>query len=46
MAEPFRVDPEALADAVEQMAAFQRESESLLSEIESLVTNLHLTWMG
>ena len=46
MAEPFRVDPEALADAVEQMAAFQRESESLLSEIESLVTNLHLTWTG
>jgi uncharacterized protein YukE len=28
------------------MAAFQRESESLLSEIESLVTNLHLTWTG
>lgn len=46
MPEPFRADPEALADAVEQMAEFQRDSESMLTETESLVTNLHLTWTG
>ncbi len=46
MAEAFRVDPEALADAVEQMADFQRCSESLFSEIDSLLRNLHLAWSG
>ncbi len=46
MAEAFRVDPEQLAEAVQQMADFQQYSESLLAEIESLVTNLHLTWSG
>ncbi|CAM4357996.1 WXG100 family type VII secretion target [Mycobacterium basiliense] len=46
MAEPFRVDPSALAHAVERMAEFGRHAESLIAEIESLVSNLHVTWTG
>jgi uncharacterized protein YukE len=44
MAEAFRVDPQALADAVQQMAEFQRYAEHTLTAIDSLVTNLHATW--
>ncbi|MEM6104970.1 WXG100 family type VII secretion target [Mycobacterium sp. 050272] len=46
MAEAFRVDPQALADAVQRMSEFQRYAESMLSEIDSLVSNLHTTWTG
>ncbi|MEE3063707.1 MAG: WXG100 family type VII secretion target [Actinomycetota bacterium] len=46
MAEAFRVDPQTLADAVQRMAEFQRYAESMLSEIDSLVSNLHTTWTG
>jgi WXG100 family type VII secretion target len=46
MAEAFRVDPEALAEAIQRMAEFGRHTESMLSEIDSLVTNLHATWTG
>jgi WXG100 family type VII secretion target len=46
MPEAFRVDPEALADAVEQMAEFQRYAENMLTEIDSLVANVHATWSG
>ncbi len=46
MAEAFRVDPEALADAVRQMVEFGRHAEGMLSEIDSLVTDLHATWTG
>ena len=46
MAEAFRVDPDALSDAVRRMAEFQRYAESMISEIDSLVTNLHATWTG
>jgi ESAT-6 family protein len=46
MAEAFQVDPDALADAVERISEFQRYAESLLSEIDSLVSNLHATWTG
>jgi WXG100 family type VII secretion target len=46
MAEAFSVDPEVLADAVQQMAEFQRDAEGMLTEIDSLVTNLHVTWSG
>ncbi|BCQ10172.1 hypothetical protein JMUB5695_03627 [Mycobacterium heckeshornense] len=31
--EAFRVDPEALAEAVERMAEFERYAESMLAEI-------------
>ncbi|ARG72738.1 WXG100 family type VII secretion target [Mycobacterium kansasii] len=46
MAEPFRVDPAALSEAVERMAEFGRHTESMLAEIDSLVTRLHVTWTG
>ncbi|HET7072513.1 MAG TPA: WXG100 family type VII secretion target [Mycobacterium sp.] len=46
MAEPFRVDTDALADAVQRMMEFQRCAEQMLTEIDSLVTNLHTTWTG
>ena len=46
MAEPFRVDPEALADAVQRMAAFQRYAEDAISEIDSRITRLHAGWTG
>jgi WXG100 family type VII secretion target len=46
MAEAFRVDPQALADTVQRMVEFQRHAESMLAEIDSLVTNLHATWTG
>ncbi|WP_188112962.1 WXG100 family type VII secretion target [Mycobacterium simiae] len=46
MAEPFRVDPSALTDAVARMAEFGRHAESMLAEIDSLVTRLHVTWTG
>lgn len=44
MAEPFRVDPEALADAVARMGEFARHAEHMLAEIDSCVTRLHATW--
>ena len=40
------MDPEALADAVDRMAEFQRYAESMITEIDSLVSNLHTTWTG
>ncbi|OBI96081.1 secretion protein [Mycobacterium alsense] len=46
MAEPFRVDPQALADAVHRMAEFQRYAEHMLAEIDSLVSDLHSEWTG
>jgi WXG100 family type VII secretion target len=46
MADAFRVDPEALADAAQRMAEFQRNAESMLGEIDSLISNLHATWSG
>ncbi|OBJ48181.1 WXG100 family type VII secretion target [Mycobacterium sp. 1423905.2] len=46
MAEAFRVEPQALADAVEQMGEFQRHAESVLSEIDCLMTDLHCSWSG
>jgi ESAT-6 family protein len=46
MPEAFRVDPDALADAVERMDEYLRYAESILAEIDSLVSGLHLTWSG
>lgn len=46
MADAFSVNPEALADAVHQMIEFVRHTESVVAEIDSLVTNLHQTWSG
>lgn len=46
MAEPFRVDPQALADTVQRMTAFQRHAEEMITEIDSRVTRLHEAWTG
>jgi WXG100 family type VII secretion target len=46
MAEAFRVDPEALAEALERMAEFGRRTESMLSQIDAVVSDLHATWTG
>lgn len=46
MAEAFRVDPEALADAVQRMADYLRRAEDMLAEIDSRVTHLHAAWTG
>ena len=46
MADAFRIDPEALADAVQRMGEFQRCAEDVLAEIDSRVTRLHATWTG
>jgi WXG100 family type VII secretion target len=46
MANAFRVNPEALADAVEQMAEFQAYAEAMLDEIDKTVANMHATWSG
>ena len=46
MADAFQVDPQALADAVQRMAEFGRYAETMLTEIDSLVANLHAAWTG
>jgi WXG100 family type VII secretion target len=46
MADAFRVDPEALSDALQRMGEFARHTDSLVAEIDSLVTHLHMTWSG
>jgi WXG100 family type VII secretion target len=46
VAEAFSVDPEALAHAIQLMDEFVRHTESIVSEIDSLVTHLHGTWSG
>jgi WXG100 family type VII secretion target len=46
MADAFSVDPEALANAIQRMDEFTQHTESVVSEIDSLVTHLHQTWSG
>jgi WXG100 family type VII secretion target len=46
VADAFSVDPEALADELQLMSEFARYTESVVAEIDSLVTNLHETWTG
>ncbi|QNI05559.1 WXG100 family type VII secretion target [Mycobacterium kubicae] len=46
MSEAFRVQPEILAEAVQQMADFQRYAESMIGEIDRLVESLHANWSG
>lgn len=46
VADAFTVDPEALADAMQRMGEFMHHTESLVAEIDSLVTHLHQTWSG
>lgn len=46
VAEAFRVDPQALADAVQRMVEFQRYAEDMITEIDARITRLHETWTG
>jgi WXG100 family type VII secretion target len=46
VADAFTVDPEAVADAMQRMGEFIRHTESVVAEIDSLVTHLHQTWSG
>lgn len=46
MADAFRVDTEALAEALQLMSEFAQHTESVVAEIDALVTNLHETWSG
>jgi WXG100 family type VII secretion target len=46
VADAFSVDPQALADAVQLMGEFMRHTESVVAEIDSLVTHLHENWSG
>ena len=40
------MDPQALADAVQRMTEFQRYAENMVTEIDSLVSDLRSTWTG
>ena len=46
VANAFSVDPDSLADAVQRMGDYVRHTESIVTEIDSLVTHLHQTWSG
>jgi len=46
MAEAFRVDPVTLTEAVARMGDYVRYVESMVSEIDSLVAHVHVTWSG
>jgi WXG100 family type VII secretion target len=46
LSDAFSVDPDALADAVARMSEFVQHTESLVGEIDTLVTQLHGTWSG
>ena len=46
VADAFSVDPESLANAVQRMGEHVRHTESIVGEIDSLVTHLHHTWSG
>jgi WXG100 family type VII secretion target len=46
MTDAFSVNPEALADAVQRMREFEQHVENMVGEIDSLVSNLHVTWSG
>jgi WXG100 family type VII secretion target len=46
VADAFSVDPAALEDAARRMGDFVRYTESMVAEIDSLVTHLHGAWSG
>jgi WXG100 family type VII secretion target len=46
VADPFSVDPAALADALQRMGDYVQHTESVVAEIDLLVRHLHQTWSG
>ena len=46
MADPFTVDTDALAEAVQRMRDYIQHSASVVAEANSLMAHLHETWSG
>jgi WXG100 family type VII secretion target len=46
VADAFSVDTDDLADALQRMQEFVQHTESVVAEVNSLVTQLHQTWSG
>lgn len=46
MADPFTVDTDALAEAVQRMREYIQHSASMVAEANSLMGHLHQTWSG
>ena len=46
MADQFGVDLHGLGDIVDRMAQYQNVVDSMLDEIDTTVSNLHITWSG
>jgi WXG100 family type VII secretion target len=46
MADPFTVDTDALADAVQRMREYIQHTAGVVAEANSLMAHLHETWSG
>ncbi len=46
MAEPFAVDLGRLTDLIDRMGAYQKAMDSILGEVDTMVTGLHQNWDG
>jgi WXG100 family type VII secretion target len=46
MADALSIDPDALADTIQRMSDFVRQTESVTAEIDTLLSHLHMTWSG
>jgi WXG100 family type VII secretion target len=46
VADAFSVDPDLLEDATQRMDDFLRHIDSVVAEIDLLVTHLHGSWSG
>jgi WXG100 family type VII secretion target len=46
MADPFAVDTDTLAEAMQRMSEFTAHTASVVAEVNSLSAHLHQTWSG
>jgi len=46
MTSRFRVDPDQLADVIDQMTRFDKHLEDTLEQADARVNRLHTTWTG
>ncbi len=46
MADSFRVDTDALAEAMQRMSEYIKHTASVVAEVNSLTAHLHETWSG
>lgn len=42
----FRVDPDQLADVIDQLSRFDKHLEGALADVDTKVDRLHTTWTG